>query len=568
MERALTFKDFRGILRRRAGLFVGIAGALLTIGIGIAFGLPPVYQSQGLILVEQQEVPEHLVRSTVTGYADERLRMITQRVMTRDTLVSLIDEYRLYPDLEDAGLDERVTDMRRDILVETVQSDMLLREISRAETTIAFTVAFGYPDPVLARDVANELVQLYLNENKRVREELAAETTAFLGRQASALADEIAVKEAQLAEFKREHAGALPELSDLNLQLLDRTEREVDATEREIRALREKVSLLESELAQLSPYSVVFDQAGDPVLSAEDRLKVLQRQYLQLSAIYSPDHPDVVKARREMDGLSAQTGIPALSRSTLQAELEGRRNELVAMRERYSADHPDVVRLERSVANLEAAFNATPATLVARESTVPPDNPVYIQKQVQLEGAQIELRAALAKSRDLAVKMSQFEDRLMRTPEVEREFRDLSRGYEALVAEYGNIQAKQREAQLALSLESQAMGERFTLLEPPLLPRFPASPNRVAVLFLSFVLAFAGGIAVLALVESSDTRVRGSRDVLEFIGAPPLAVVPFIANAADLRARSLHRKALIAGVILWVAVIGFLILRPGANVVA
>jgi uncharacterized protein involved in exopolysaccharide biosynthesis len=568
MERALTFRDFQAILRRRSGLFVSIAGALLTIGIGIAFGLPPVYQSQGLILVEQQEVPEHLVRSTVTGYADERLRMITQRVMTRDILVSLIDKYGLYPDLTDAGLDERVSEMRDDILVDTVQSDMLLREISRAETTIAFTVSFSYRDPALARDLANELVQLYLNENKRVREELAAETTAFLGRQATALAEEIAVKEAQLAEFKRKHAGALPELSDLNLQLLDRTERDVEATEREIRTLREKVSLLESELAQLSPYSVVFDQAGDPVLSAADRLKVAQRQYLQLSAIYSPDHPDVVKVRKEMDGLSAQTGMPALSRSTLQAELDARRTELAATRERYSPDHPDVLRLERSVAGLEAELRAAPTTSATRAPAVPPDNPVYIQKQVQLQGAQIELRAAVAKSRDLTEKMSQFEDRLMRTPEVEREFRDLNRGYEELVAEYANIQAKQREAQLALSLESQAMGERFMLLEPPLLPRFPASPNRVAVLFLSFVLAFAGGIAVLAIVESSDTLVRGSRDVVEFIGAPPLAVVPFIANTRDLRSRSLRRKAVIAGFIIWFAVIGFLILRPGANVIA
>jgi hypothetical protein len=156
----------------------------------------------------------------------------------------------------------------------------------------------------------------------------------------------------------------------------------------------------------------------------------------------------------------------------------------------------------------------------------------------------------------------------MRTPEVEREFRDLSRGYEELVTEYANIQAKQREAQLALSLESQAMGERFSLLEPPLLPRFPASPNRVAVLFLSFVLAFAGGIIVLALVESSDTLVRGSRDVVDFIGAPPLAVVPFIANAADVRAHARRRWAVIAGLIVWFAVIGFLILRPGANVIA
>jgi uncharacterized protein involved in exopolysaccharide biosynthesis len=566
MERALTLKDYQAIFKRRAGLFLAITGSLITIGIAIAFGLPPVYESKGLILVEQQEVPEHLVRSTVTGYADERLRMITQRVMTRDMLAELIDAHGLYPELKNAGIDERVGEIRSDILVEPVQSDMLLREISRAETTIAFEVSFRYGDRVLARDVANELVQLYLNENRRVREELAGETSAFLARQAALLEQEIAKKDTELAAFKREHAGALPELSDLNLQLLDRTEREAEATDREIRALREKVTLLQSELAQLSPYSVVLDQAGAPVLSAQDRLKVLQRQYLQLSAIYSQDHPDVVKARREMDGLSAQTGTPALSRATLQVELEARRDELAGLRERYSADHPDVLRVERAVANLEAAVAAAPVNPVVRAPTVAPDNPLYIQKQVQLEGAQIELRAALAKSRDLASKMGDFEDRLMRTPEVERQFRELNRGYEELVKQYADIQAKQREAELALSMESQAMGERFTLLEPPLLPRLPASPNRIAVLLLSFVLAFIAGVAALAFVESSDTRVRGARDVIDLFEAPPLAVVPFIANTADARAQATRRRAIVVAAVVWLAVIGFLILRPGANV--
>jgi uncharacterized protein involved in exopolysaccharide biosynthesis len=568
MERALTFKDYQAILKRRAVLFLTITGALLTIGIAIAFGLPPVYQAEGLILVEQQEVPEHLVRSTVTGYADERLRIITQRVMTRDTLVGLMDKYGLYPDQRELSLDERVGEMRADILVEPVQSDLLLREISRAETTIAFTVSFSYGDPVIARDLANELVQLYLNENRRVREELAAETSAFLARQAAELADVIAAKEAELAEFQRKHAGALPERSDLNLQLLDRTEREALDNERDIRTLREKVGLLESELSQLSPYATIVDEKGDPVLSPFDRLKVLQREYLRLTATYSPDHPDVLRTRREMDGLSAQTGQPAMPRSLLQFDLENRRKELAGLRERYSDDHPDVARAERAVANVQELIAQTPVSQPVRAPSLQADNPVYLQKQSALEGARIELRAALERSRDLQAKLSDFETRLTRTPEVEREYRELSRGYEELVAEYGNIQAKQREAELALSLESQAMGERFTLLEPPLLPRLPASPNRIAVLFLSLVIAFVAGVAAVAFVESSDSRVRGARDVLELFEAPPLAYVPYIANTADLRSLAVRRRAVIFGVLVWLAVLGYLILRPAANVAA
>ena len=38
-----------------------------------------------------------------------------------------------------------------------------------------------------------------------------------------------------------------------------------------------------------------------------------------------------------------------------------------------------------------------------------------------------------------------------------------------------------------------ADGERFVLIEPPLLPEEPASPNRLAIVLLGFLLALAGG---------------------------------------------------------------------------
>ena len=40
------------------------------------------------------------------------------------------------------------------------------------------------------------------------------------------------------------------------------------------------------------------------------------------------------------------------------------------------------------------------------------------------------------------------------------------------------------EAQLAQNLETNRKGERFTLIEPPLPPEEPVSPNRLAVLII------------------------------------------------------------------------------------
>src|SRR5688572_14424261 len=183
--------------------------------------------------------------------------------------------------------------------------------------------------------------------------------------------------------------------------MLDRVGRDLDAVEQEIRTLRERQSLYSSELALLSPSSTYLNEQGAPVLSPQERLKVLQRQYLQLSSIYSADHPDVQKIRRELEALGESTGLPAFDRATLESELQVREDELAAARERYAADHPDVVRLERSVEAAREALTRAPRTAPQRRMPSSPDNPAYIQREVQLRATTVDLAAALERREEL-----------------------------------------------------------------------------------------------------------------------------------------------------------------------
>ena len=68
----------------------------------LALALPPTFRSTGTILIEQQEVPTDLVRSTVTSYADQRVQVISQRVMTTQNLLDIMRRHDLYPDLQNA----------------------------------------------------------------------------------------------------------------------------------------------------------------------------------------------------------------------------------------------------------------------------------------------------------------------------------------------------------------------------------------------------------------------------------------------------------------------------------
>ncbi|MEW8621312.1 MAG: lipopolysaccharide biosynthesis protein, partial [Candidatus Thiodiazotropha endolucinida] len=166
------------------------------------------------------------------------------------------------------------------------------------------------------------------------------------------------------------------------------------------------------------------------------------------------------------------------------------------------------------------------------------DNPAYVQLETQLQAANSELASLKGMRDEIKGKIKDFEDRLMQSPQVEREYRNLTRDYENALDKYQEVKAKQLEAQLAESLERERKGERFSLIEPPQLPEKPDKPNRIAILFLGFVFSFAGGVGNVVVRESMDQAVYGSKGIMAITKMPPLAVIPYIECSDDHRQRN------------------------------
>ncbi len=560
VESELGFKDYLGILKRRGMLFFLIAAPIITIAIALAYQLPTIYESRGILLVEESEVPNDLVRSTIANFPEERVRRITERVLTTENLAAIVERHNPYPELEH---DRAVRELRRNVATGAEDPNLLPSLIAVGPNVIAFHVGFRHASPELAHAIAEDFVTLYTSENQRARQELAADTLGFLREQAQQLESQIAERETTLAEFKRQNAGRLPELANMNLQLLSQTEQDLLAAETEIRGLRERISLLESELAQLSPYAVVYDQAGNALLSPADRLKMLQRQYVQSSAIYSQDHPDIIRLRREIESLGTQTGLPGMDRTIIEAALSSRVQELEAARDRgLTEEHPDIVRLTATVDNLRDALASAPRTPTRATAAPPPDNPAYIQRQVQLNGARTDLDAVLARRDSLRDRLTMIEERLTQTPEVERAYSSLSRGLEQLIAQYNDVLSKQQQAAIAVNLETENRGDRFTVINSPFEPRRPVQPNRIAILLLGLAFAFMGGAGGVALAETMDATVRSPRDVFSLLEIPPLVMIPYIENEADIRGRRWKRLAVAASVVVWVGVVALLVTTP------
>ena len=405
--------------------------------------------------------------------------------------------------------------------------------------TIAFTLSFSGEDPSKAQKVASELTSLYLSENLKTRTAKADETYEFLSDESKRLSTRIADLEAELAAFKEAHVYSLPELKELTTSLMDRTDREISDANNQLRTLEDRKIYLQSQLSTLEPFG------DDVVMNPAARLKALRTEYIGLATQYSPNHPDVLRLKREIRGLERETGLVDDTDEKLE-QLDLLRTQLAAAREKYSDNHPDVVKLNKNIAAVEASLRDTPQGATVSERT--PDNPAYVSLHAQLTSTLADIKAIKIKKAQLEEKLADYEQRLTEMPQVEREYRRLLRDYETTTAKYREIHAKQMEAQVGQQLEQERKGERFTLIDPAALPEAPISPNRPAIVFLSLVFAIGGGVGLAAVGESLDSSVRGIKGVTTVLGVAPLATIPFRETKKD-RRRQIRRKVLVTSAV-------------------
>ena len=120
-NQTIDIKDYINIVKRR-GKFLLIPFVVISIlSIVLSVVLPSVYRSIATILIEEQEIPSDLVRSTVTTFADQRIQVISQRIMTRANLIDIIQKFDLYAKERKSKPEERILEnMRKSIKVEPI----------------------------------------------------------------------------------------------------------------------------------------------------------------------------------------------------------------------------------------------------------------------------------------------------------------------------------------------------------------------------------------------------------------------------------------------------------------
>lgn len=533
-DQNISVSEYWGIIRRRRYLLVLPAAAVFIFIVFYVLSIPATYRSAATILIEDQDMPEDIVGATITNYAAQEIERISQRLFTLKTINEVVDKFDVYG--SQVSEDRRppavvARKFRNDMEIELVSADTLSPRGQEVEIAVAVTLAFNSKKPDLAQKVTQELVDLFLGENQRSSSSRTAGVSELLRASVANANQELLQAEEVLADFKMQNEGALPELHQLNLNVINRTEQQLSDVNLRLSELEQRKLQLSVQLSSLSPSAPVTLPNGETVMNDRERLRALLVDYRRKSAIYQAGHPDLVRLEREINTLRGTVG-DTTTYSLLQEQLRQERDRLNGLRERYSDDHPDILNSQAAIAEMESQLAGMSTQAAPVEEVA--DNPAYVLVNTQLQSTNLEIGSLLQKRRELQAIIADHETLIKKAPIVEMQYDALLRKYENAKTKHNDLSAKLRAAEVAADVEVGITGRRFVLIEPPALPLVPEERNRLAILMLGAFLAAGVGLGCVVLSELLDKSIRSARKLAEVVGSPPLAVIPYLNNSADI----------------------------------
>jgi uncharacterized protein involved in exopolysaccharide biosynthesis len=545
------------ILKARKLFFIIPSLIIFISAAAVAFLLPPIYESKSTILIEEQQIPADFVRSTVTGFADQRIQSLTQQILSRTKLWEIVGKFNLYPELrEKYSREEITTKMRNNIKIETISAevgDQSRRRQGGGGLTIAFSISYQGDRPEVIQKVAGTLASLYLEENLRIREAQAKTTTQFLEAELNDLKERILNLGAKITTFKEQHEGMLPEQQQVIMGQAGRLEMEISQIDNAIRSAEDKKTILEGQLATVNPDSSggTSDRPTDP----QTRLLLLQVNLADLQSKFSPDHPDIRKMRREMAELEKLVKRKGDGVSQRRQKLAQLKAELAEKQGKYSDQHPDIKKLKSEIDQLEKEPEK-PAEL--SEGASKPGNPAYVSINSQIRVAATDITNLKAQRIASQDKLQSFRQRLEQAPKVEQEYLALQRDYQNAAAKHQEVMNKILEARISEGMEEHQKGEKFTLIEPASYPERPAKPNRLLILTAGLIFGLCSGLGVVAMSEYLDHSVKRPDELTWLTGLPVLGTIPRILTREDtLRVR--NRRKLILATTIFSLILGLVI---------
>jgi polysaccharide chain length determinant protein (PEP-CTERM system associated) len=492
-HRAMSLDDYLMILKRRWWIIAIPTMVLPIIAIGVTHLIPPRYVSETLVLIDQQKVPDEFVRSVVTENLDARLASMKEQILSRSQVQPIIEKYNLYAD-QKLPMDGRLDLARKAIDIQPIHS-----EISGAGGLPGFKIFFTASDPHTAQQVCSEITSLFTGANLIQREQAAEGTTDFLKEELEDSKHTLDDQDAKLAAFQQKYFGMQPQDQASNVNFLTALTSRLDAITQYIEGLQEQQTIEASIIAQ------------QPAAAPGTPFAAVQTPQIQ---------------QQKLDELTRQ-----------EADLTARG---------FTADYPEVKSVRRSIADLQKQMSATPAPAAVSESTVVStpnrvESPAVQKARADLRGIALAIENKKKEQEQIQQEIRMYQGRIQATPEVEEQYKGLTRDVQTSQALYDRLRSELDQSQMASRLEHRQEGETFRVLDASNLPEAPTFPKLSVFAGGGLALGIMLGLVIVAFLEYKDTALRTERDVWAFTQLPTLAVIVWSGDIADSKPGKLVR---------------------------
>ena len=476
----ISVADARRVLRRYWWILLITVSSGLIAAMAAAMILPKKYTSTTMVLVDQPTVPTDYIKPVVSADLNNRLASMKQQILSRSRLQPIIEKFGLYP--------KERNKLPMDMLVEKLRNDVDVAILEAMAGThqnqpSGFRVAVTFDNPQTAQQICSELTSMFIEKNVDIRERQSAETTTFLTQQLDEAKAKLDEQDTNLAQFKRKYLGALPDQEQTNLSLLNGMNSQLEANTQALSRAQQDKAYNESQLSQQQALWRSAQSGHNPE-TQEQQLLALQNELSVLESRYTPEHPDVIKLKGQIEEMKKR--ISESSKDT-QANVNKVHTEPAA------AEPPQIQQIR-------AALRQDDLTIA--ELT-------HEQKKVQEQ-------------------ISILQSRVQASPAVEQQYKELTRNYQTALEFYNDLLRKRDNSAIATDLEHKQQSEQFRVLDAPSLPSSPSSPKKPVLVGGGFVGGFGLGLGILYLIALSDKTLHSERDVETCLKLPVLTMVPLV----------------------------------------
>lgn len=490
---------------------------ICLVGWAVVHNMPNKYRSETKVFLDSQTVLKTLLSGiAIDTNVRERAAQVMQRTLvTRPNLEKVVRETDLNLKVKTPeDMEKIIQGLEKNIGVSSVNL------VNKSSSNL-YRISYVNQDPQLAKKVVDVLLNIFVENILGSSRKDTFKAQEFLDEQIKEYEEKQRLAEERLKEFKQKHSGLMPQdgqgyYSRVNAleARIEETKLSLRETENRISAVKEQINTFVNSASGNSTQNL--NLPPDPL---DVRIEKMEQKLDELQLSYTDQHPDVISTKNALEQLRQQK----LEQENLPEEEK---------------------QADKSVQNSE----------------------LYQELNVMLGELESEAAALRTRLQQYTQKKEEMSKELEKIPEVEAKLVSLNRDYNITKQIYENLVMRRESSEMSYEAEQTGDELQFRIVEPPRVPLFPFSPDRVILFTIVLIGGIGAGVGIALLFELVRPTFFTRQQLEENYDLPVLGSVTMYWSFAERAKRRLGIAIFSSISFLLLCLYGVLMLQFGLNI--